>query len=196
MPARTSKTIRVSLDLFGLVTSLALLVALGMVLGKRRRQKVSGPSAREIPVRRLTSVDIERSFRPTGKTGELLFARSEDGSKQVTARWTEYAAEGLTQMLVAFVYQGRDLRLSEEISDTVASPAWTHKAENLTRVCATDVIREVQRCGPYTLRLSRDLWIAERKSDARSGEAVESALVRFYLDGRQATYVRSHAVKN
>lgn len=186
-----------SLDLFGLVTSLALLAALGAVLAKRRGKMVSGPSsARDIPVRRLTCADVERSFRPNGKTGELLFARSEDGSKQVTARWSEYAAEGLTQMLVSFVYQGRELRLTEEISDVLSSPAWTHKAENLTRVCATDVVREVQRCGPYTLRLSRDLWIAERKSDARSGEPVESASVRFYLDGRQATYVRSCAVKS
>ncbi|MCE7868916.1 hypothetical protein DYH09_00915 [bacterium CPR1] len=186
-----------SLELFGLVSSLALLVAFGSWIGKRQGRKVSAPpSARDIPLRRLTCADVERSFRSTGKTGEMLFARSEDGSRQITARWTEYAAEGLTQMLVSFVYQGRELRLSEEISDLVASPAFTHKAENLTRVCAADVIREVQRCGPYTLRLSRDLWIAERKSDARPGEAVESALVRFYLDGRQATYVRSYTVKN
>ncbi len=192
-----TQTFRVSLDLFGLVTSLALLVALGAIIGRGRRKGVSGPSsARDVPVRRLTCADVERSFRPTGKTGELLFARSDDGSKQVTAHWAEYTAEGLTQMLVSFIYQGRELRLTEEISDLVGSPSFTHKAENLTKVCATDMIREVQRCGPYTLRLSRDLWIAERKSEARSGEPVELATVRFYLDGRQATYVRSYAVKS
>lgn len=188
-----------SVDTVGWVASAACLGAIGYYLYERLRggvPKGTAARAREIPWRRLTTADVLTIFKPTGKSGELLFARSEDGSKQVTARWTEYAAEGLVHLLVAFVHNKHDLRLSEEIRDQLTDKQpWTHKAENLDQVCATEMIREVQRGGPYILRLLRDEWIAERKSEAKKGEPSETAQVRFYLDGRRAAYVRIAALK-
>lgn len=183
----------------GTLATLACLGGIGYYFYDKRRAsgKPEARSGREISPRRLTAADLEQSFKPTGKTGELVFARSEDGSRQVTARWKEYAADGLVHLLVSFVHNKNELRLTEEISDHLTDKKynWTHKAENLTAVCATEMIREVQRGGPYILRLLRDEWIAEKKQDARPGVALESAQVRFYLDGRRATYVRTAAVK-
>lgn len=189
-----------SVDVVGFIASAVCLGAIGYYLYERLRgggSQASVARAREIPPRRLTTADVLESFKPTGKSGELLFARSEDGSRQVTARWTEYAAEGLVQILVAFMHNKHSLRLTEEIRDQLTERVpWMHKAENLEQVCATGMVREVQRGGPYTLRLLRDEWIAERKTpDVKPGEALETAQIRFYLDGRRATYLRSASLK-
>lgn len=183
-----------SIDLGSVAGILACVGAVGYLIYERRKgpRPSSVPAARDIPPRRLKMSDLERSFKPTGKTGDLLFARSEDGSRQVTAQWTEYAAEGLVHLAVSFIHNKHALLLTEDLSD----PGWSHKADNLSQVCCTEMIREVQRGGPYMLRRLRDEWIAENKhGEAKPGEQVESSQMRFYLDGRRAIYVRSQVVR-